>query len=99
MIEIPPLDQIAIAALAVGALFLLRYFLVMRRIRKRIGYTPSLPFDDAGRSTTSGAFGEHNEPERQYAVRQLVFAGVCLAIGLGLFAWLLLAGAPIRSGV
>ena len=95
MLEVPPLDSIAAAAVAVGALFLLRYALVMRRIWKGAGHAPSFQFGDYFRAMKPGAFGEKFEPERRYAKRQLVLGTVLAGIGLLLFAWLLATGAPI----
>ena len=96
MLEFPPLDSIAVAAIAVGALFLLRYFLVMRRIWKGTGHVPSFQFGDYIRAMKPGAFGEDFEPERRYAKRQLVLGTTFLTIGLVLFAWLLATSVPIQ---
>ena len=96
MIEIPPPDTIAVAALAVGALFLLRYVLVLRRIWNGSSHADSFRFSDFARALTPGAFGEDFEPERRYAKRQLVLGGSFLAIGLVLMASLLVTGAPIQ---
>ena len=96
MLEVPPLDSIAAAAIAVGTLFLLRYFLVMRRILKGTGHVPSFQFKDYFRAMKPGAFGNDFEPERRYAKRQLVLCAVFVTIGLLLLAWLLATGTPIR---
>lgn len=95
MLEIPPIDSIAVAAIAVGALFLLRYFLVMRRFWKGTGHVPSFQFGDYFRAMKPGAFGEDLEPERRYAKRQLILGALFLVIGLPLLAWLLVTGTPI----
>lgn len=99
MFEIPPLDTIATATLAVGALFLLRYFLAMRRIWKIAGHRPSFQFGDYFRAMKRHAFGAELEPERRYAARQLVFGVVFIAAGLLLFGWLLATGAPVGLAV
>ncbi|HDZ75361.1 MAG TPA: hypothetical protein ENH55_21860 [Aurantimonas coralicida] len=95
MFEIPPLDTVATATLAVGALFLLRYFLAMRRIWKVTGYRPSFQFGDYFRAMKRDAFGTELEPERRYAARQLVVGVVFIAAGLLLFGWLLASGTPV----
>ncbi|MCP3055250.1 hypothetical protein [Aurantimonas marianensis] len=99
MSEIPPLDTVATATLAVGALFLLRYFLAMRRIWKIAGHRPSFQFGDYFRAMQRHAFGAALEPERRYAARQLIFGIVFAAAGLLLFAWLLATGAPVGVNV
>lgn len=99
MLEIPPLDSMAIAFTAVGLLFLLRYFLAMRRIWKAVGYRPSFQFGDFFRATRHEAFGPDLEPERRYAARQLMIGSGMLLTGLVLFAWLLATGAPIRLDI
>lgn len=96
MLEIPPLDQIAFAAVAVGALFLLRYVLVIRRIREGLAHVTGFRSYDCFRAMKPGTFGEEYEPERRYAKRQLILGMLLLAVGLVMFAWLLATGAPIR---
>lgn len=95
----PPLDTVAAATLAVGTLFLLRYFLAMRRIWKEAGHRPSFQFGDYFRAMKREAFGQELEPERRYAARQLIFGLVFVTTGLLLFAWLLASGAPVRFDV
>ncbi|MEC5322389.1 hypothetical protein [Aurantimonas sp. A3-2-R12] len=99
MFEIPPLDTIATATLAVGALFLLRYFLAMRRIWKVAGHRPSFQFGDYFRVMKRDAFGAELDPERRYAARQLIFGVVFIAAGLLLFGWLLATGSPVGLAV
>ncbi|MBB4001838.1 MAG: hypothetical protein V7704_16665 [Aurantimonas endophytica] len=99
MLEIPPLDSLAIAFTGVGLLFFLRYFLAMRRIWKVVGYRPSFQFGDFFRATRREAFGPDLEPERRYAARQLVIGSAMLLTGLVLFAWLLATGTPIRLDI
>ncbi|MEX6508542.1 hypothetical protein [Jiella sp. M17.18] len=95
MTEIPPLSSIAAAATLVGLLFLLRYFLAMRRIWKAAGHRPSFQFGDYFRATKRGAFGEELEPERRYAARQFWFGAVLLVTGLVLYGWLFTTGTPV----
>ncbi|MCW7545975.1 MAG: hypothetical protein ABJF67_13750 [Aurantimonas coralicida] len=97
--EIPPPDTLATVGVAVGALFMLRYFLVMRRIWKATGHRASFQFGDYFQVLRAGAFGAELEPERRYAARQLGFGGVFLIAGLLLFGWLLATGMPIRVAV
>ena len=88
MIQIPPLHTIGNVSLAVGALFLLRYFLAMRRLWKEAGHRPDFQFGDYFRATKKGAFGMQLEAQRAYAARQLVLGLVLGLLGLGIYAWL-----------
>ncbi|MEF2550995.1 hypothetical protein VQ042_06385 [Aurantimonas sp. A2-1-M11] len=97
--EIPPPDTLATVGVAVGALFMLRYFLIMRRIWKAVGYRPSFQFGDYFQVLRARSYGAELEPERRYAARQLIFGGVFLIGGLLLFGWLLATGMAVRVGV
>lgn len=95
MIDIPPLGDTALVLSIVGALFLLRFVLAVRRLRQSSGRegTGSL-WDDAGRVTTPAAFGVDLEPERRHAVRQFTLGAALSAVGLALALWLLASGGP-----
>lgn len=99
MFEIPPLDSVATASLFVGLLFVLRYFLAMRRIWLEVGRPRGFVFGDYFRATKPGAYGTELEPNRRYAVRQLYLAAFFLGAALLLFAWLLASGMPVRLAI
>lgn len=93
MFQVPPLGDAALVLSIVGALFLLRFVLAVRRLRQSSGRegTGSL-WEDAGRVTTPAAFGPDLEPERRHAVRQFSMGAVLSAVGLALTLWLLVSG-------
>lgn len=101
-IEFPPLSDIATGFVFVGALFLLRFILALRRLRGESGQTG--PFlSEMSRARSMGGFGEEHEPERRHAVRQVYIGLIFLTLGLALFARLLLThlfglASPIGSG-
>lgn len=93
MFETPQLGDTALVLSIVGALFLLRFVLAVRRLRQASGRSAvgSL-WDDAGRVTIPAAFGADLEPERRHAVRQFTMGAALSASGLALAIWLLLSG-------
>ncbi len=95
MIEIPPIGDWALVSTVVGAVFLVRFLLMVRRIRKSAGReaTASL-WEDAGRVTTVRAFGFELEPERRHAVRLFVLGALFSTVGFLLAGWQLVAPAP-----
>ena len=101
-IEFPPLSDIAAAFVFVGALFLLRFILALGRLRGESGQTG--PFlSEIARARSMGGFGDEHEPEPRHALRQIYIGLIFLALGLALFAWLLLAhlfglALPIGAG-
>lgn len=101
MFEIPQLGDTALVLSIVGALFLLRFVLAVRRLRQASGRgnVGSL-WDDAGRVTTPAAFGPDLEPERRHAVRQFTAGAALSASGLALAVWMLLFGdgADVAAG-
>nr|BAT28237.1 hypothetical protein [Aureimonas frigidaquae] len=85
---IPPLEDIALAAIAVGLLFLVRCLLTIRRIRTELLDRP--PFwSDAAAVGRAGAYGPAAEPDRRHAMRQLIFGVVVLSCGLAIAAFLI----------
>lgn len=74
MFELPELPDLTLASALLGALFLLRFALGVRRLRE--GSASARFGEDVRRATRPHAFGNEAEPDRRYAVRQL---------GLGLF--------------
>lgn len=91
MFEIPPLDQLAIGALIVGVLFVLRLFLAVRRLREEADGRAGFSLDDLARIRQADAYGSGLEPNRRYAVRQLFTALLFLAAGVLFSVWLLVA--------
>ncbi|WP_062202814.1 hypothetical protein [Aureimonas sp. AU12] len=89
MIEIPAISDIASAAVLVGALFVVRYLVAMRRIWMTVGRPRGFVIADYWRATQVLAFGPEFEPDRRHAARQLYVGLAFLALGLVLFAWLL----------
>ena len=88
MFDHPPSGDWALACLVVGALFLVRFLLMVRRIRHAAGRTATgSVWDDAGRVTTVGAFGREFEPERRHAVRLFVVGALFSVVGLALAGW------------
>ena len=88
MFDVPPIGDWALVSTVVGAVFLVRYLLMVWRIRKAAGRenTGSV-FADAGRVTTREAFGADLEPERRHAVRLFVIGAVFSAVGFALAGW------------
>lgn len=86
--ETPAPTDLLAAAFAVGVLFLVRFVLALRRIRRELGARwPSEP--QAWRGVTRPlAFGEAMEPDRRHAMRQLVVGMFCLALAAILALWL-----------
>lgn len=91
MFEPPPLDQLALACLVIGLLFGLRLVLAVRRIRGEADGRASFSVEDIRRVREAGSYGAHLEPNRRYALRQLVTSSFLLVAGLLLSAWLLIA--------
>lgn len=98
MVEVPPVDQMAIMAFVVGLLFALRFSLALRRLRQEAGAPEDGGLSDVTRPTRRGAYGETMEPTRRYAARQFYMAGLCLAAALLLAGWMLATGAPLTLG-
>lgn len=91
MSEIPPASDIALALVVVGALFLLRFLLAVRRLRAASGQE-GVPLLAAARAATRPqAFGADREPERRHAMRQFIAGLVFGLFGLLLSSWLLVA--------
>lgn len=101
-IEFPPLSDIATAFVFVGALFLLRFILAVRRLRGDSGQRG--PFLAAmAQARIMGSFGDEHEPERRHALRQIYIGFVFLVLGFALLFWLLVAhlfgiASPISRG-
>lgn len=91
MFEIPPLDQLALGGLVVGVLFVLRLVLAVRRLREEADGRAGFSTEDLKRVRQAGSYGADLEPNRRYALRQLLSAALFLAVGLGLAAWLAVA--------
>ena len=89
-LEIPPLSDIATGFVFVGALFLLRFVLAIRRLKMEVAETGSWQRSDFARVRRAGGYGEELEPERRHAARQFVIGALCLCVGLVLFVWLLI---------
>ncbi|WP_427023403.1 hypothetical protein ACP4J4_12675 [Aureimonas ureilytica] len=90
-LDLPPLSDIATAFVFVGALFVLRFLLALRRLRSETGARAGFALSDFARTRRANAFGAEHEPERRHAVRQLYTGLAFLALGVGLFGWLLAA--------
>lgn len=89
--EIPPLDQLALGGLVVGVLFVLRLVLAVRRLREEADGRAGFSAQDLKRVRQAGSYGADLEPNRRYALRQLLSAALFLAVGLVLAAWLAVA--------
>ena len=89
MPELPPLSDIATALVFVGALFVLRFLLALRRLRTESGAKAGFALSDFVQVRWPDAFGPDHEPERRHAARQLFVGLTFLVLGVGLFGWLL----------
>lgn len=86
MSELPSFQDILLASLLVGVLFLLRFALTLRRLRSGRAAVESVR-EAVRRSTTPLGYGEDAEPDRRHAVRQLSVGLFFLALGLLLGLW------------
>ena len=90
MSQLPSSDDILLASVLVGALFLVRFALTLRRLRA--GRASAEPIREAARrATVPLGFGEEAEPDRRHAVRQLTVGLFFLALGILLAVWRLVA--------
>lgn len=95
MDDLPPVNQLAMAAFVVGILFLLRYYLALRRIRREVRRPQGFKAADDASATARGTDGEDLGPGRRYALRQLVVACLLLGAAILLVGWMLAAGIPL----